>query len=51
MTPPRALPEPSMPHAQPNRPESPHPIPAVRNASTWVLGTLKKAAVALWRAA
>lgn len=40
-----------MPHAQPNRPESANRLPAVHSASTWVLGAIKKAAVALWRAA
>jgi hypothetical protein len=40
-----------MPHAQPNQPETAQRLPAMRSASIWVLGTLKKAAVALWRAA
>jgi hypothetical protein len=40
-----------MPHAQPKHPETAQRLQAVRIASTWVLGTLKKAAVALWRAA
>jgi hypothetical protein len=39
-----------MPHAYPKRSESSRPS-AVHSVGTWVLDALKKAAVALWRAA
>ena len=40
-----------MPHAQPNSSASTQRLPAVHSVTIWVLGALKKAAAALWRAA